>query len=229
MPLLDLRNALDFRNNGNGNGNGSGEKSNDHHLRDFRRMSGAVQVLDSGKGVPGPYTQDSREKWLRKLLEAQTHIRQSGPPDVAGLELITHDELREIRRIWVVDKHELEDTLPDLYEEVTGEKYPGESLDDDLVLGAAEMEQLQEVCGDDRLHYELSRELLSMTRQQRSKAKRAGLFTQLEKSFGRHFYDSKEDALDRARAVKKERDERNEKKSDACAISRELPLEEEKG
>lgn len=224
MPLLDLRNALDFRNNGDS----SESKSNDHHLRDFRRMSGAVQVLDSGKGVPGPYTQDSREKWLRKLLEAQTHIRENGPPDVAGIELITHDELREIRRMWVVDKHELEDTLPNLYEEVTGEKYPGESLDDDLVLGAAEMEQLKEVCGDDRLHYELSRELLSMTRQQRSKAKRAGLFTQLEKTFSRHFYDNKEDALDRARTVKNERDERKQKQDNAFATSSEAPSKEEK-
>lgn len=223
MPLLDLRNALDFRNNGSS----SDAKSNDHHLRDFRRMSGAVQILDSGKGVPGPYTQDSREKWLRKLLEAQTHIRENGPPDVAGLKLITHDELREIRRIWVVDKHELEDVLPGLYEDVTGEKYPGESLDDDLVLGAAEMEQLQEVCGNDRLHYELSRELLSMTRQQRSKAKRAGLFTQLEKSFGRHFYDSKEDALDRARAVKNERDGRKQKLDNTFVTSNEIPLKEE--
>ena len=225
MPLLDLRNALDFRTNSAG----PDEKSNDHHLRDFRRMSGAVHVMDSGKAVPGPYTQDSREKWLRKLLEAQSHIRKSGPPDVAGLELITHDELREIRRIWVVDKHELEDTLPNLYEEVTGEKYPGESLDDDLVLGAAEMEQLQEICGEDRLHYELSRELLSMTRQQRSKAKRAGLFTQLEKTFGRHFYDSKEDALDRAKTVKDERDDRKKSQFDALAIPRELPQEEDKG
>src|SRR5262249_25638858 len=38
-PLLDLRNALDFR-----SGAGNQEESNDHHLRDFRRMSGAIQL-----------------------------------------------------------------------------------------------------------------------------------------------------------------------------------------
>ena len=42
-------------------------------------------------------------------------------------------------------------------------------------------------------------ELLSVERQQRSHARRSGLFEQLEKSFGRHFYDDKTDAVDTAR------------------------------
>ena len=203
MPLLDLRNALDFRNNGD-----TPETQSDHHLRDFRRMTGNVQVLESGKPIPGPYTQSSREVWLRKLLAAQTHIRKHGPPDVRGIKLITPEELEEIRRIWVIDKHELEDTLPKIYQETTGEEYAGKALDDDLVLGAAEMTHLGEVCGDDRLHYELTRELLSMTRQQRGAAKRSGLFAQLEKSFGKHFYDNEDDAVARANAVVAERDQR---------------------
>lgn len=203
MPLLDLRNALDFRTNGD-----SPETQSDHHLRDFRRMTGAVQVLDSGKSVPGPYTQQSREDWLRRLLAAQTHIRRHGPPDVRGIQLITPEELQEIRRIWVIDKHELEDRLPVIYRETTGQEYTGSALDDDLVLGAPEMGQLDEVCGGDRLHYELTRELLSMTRQQRGAAKRAGLFGQLEKTFGKHFYDDEADAIARANAVVAERNAR---------------------
>lgn len=201
MPLLDLRNALDFR-----IGNPSGDSENtDRHLRDFRRMTGSVQVMQNGRTVPGPYTQSAREQWLRKLLSAQTYIRNNGPEDVQSIELITLDELREIRRIWVVDKHELEDLLPGIYEDETGEPFPGESLDDDMVLGAAEMAQLQELCGDDRLHYELSRELLSMTRQQRSTARRAGLYDQLEKTFKKHFYEDEADAVDRANRLAEER------------------------
>jgi DNA sulfur modification protein DndC len=194
MPLLDLRNALDFRGS---DPNGDPENT-DRHLRDFRRMTGAVNVMAGGRPIPGPYTQQSREEWLRKLLKAQTHIRKHGPPDVKKIELVTQEELREIRRIWIVDKHEMEDTLPKIYEESTGETYPGETLDDDLVLGASEMQELKEICGDDRLHYELSRELLSRTRQQRNSTKRAGLFEQMEKTFSKHFYDSEEDAIGRA-------------------------------
>jgi DNA sulfur modification protein DndC len=194
MPLLALRNELDFRNMDE-----SGQESSDHHLRDFRRMSGAIQVMQDGKPIPGPYTQDSRERWLRKLLEAQVWIRRNGPPDVREIELITLPELQEIRRIWVVDKHEMEDCLPRIYQEVVGQQYPGPRLDDNLVLGAEEMAALRALCGDDEMHYQLTRELLSVERQQRAHARRTGLFDDLERSFGRHFYDDKEDAVATAR------------------------------
>jgi DNA sulfur modification protein DndC len=203
MPLLDLRNALDFRNSSAGQA-----EPNDHHLRDFRRMTGAVQLISADKSIPGPYTQQSREEWLRRLLSAQAHIRRNGPPDVRNIQLITVDELQEIRRIWVVDKHELEDILPRIYREATSEPYPGHALDDNLVLGEVEMKELAEVCGNDRLHYELTRELLSITSQQRSLGRRSGLFEQIEKTFRRHFYDNREDALNRAQRIADERKRR---------------------
>jgi DNA sulfur modification protein DndC len=60
MPLLELRNALDFR-----IGNPSGDSENtDRHLRDFRRMTGSVQVMSNGRTIPGPYTQASRDSWV---------------------------------------------------------------------------------------------------------------------------------------------------------------------
>jgi DNA sulfur modification protein DndC len=207
MPLLELRNALDFRHNKGGDDEGS-----DRHLRDFRRMTGAVHVMSNKRPVPGPYTQDSRENWLRMLLEAQTYIREEGPEEVRDIELITNDELREIRRIWVVDKHELEDTLPGIYESVTGLDYPGESLDDDMVLGATEMSELKELCGEDRLHFELSRELLSLTRQKQSSARRAGLFQALEKIFRKHSFDSEEQAVDIAFGLSEKKRKLKEKK-----------------
>ncbi|HOW67750.1 MAG TPA: DNA phosphorothioation system sulfurtransferase DndC [Candidatus Paceibacterota bacterium] len=194
MPLLQLRNDLDFR-----NGKGPNGENSDHHLRDFRRMAGTVQLFEGDKVIPGPYTQESRELWLRKLLEAQRWIRRHGPEAVRTIQLITMPELQEIRRIWVVEKHEMEDSLPRIYQEATGEAYPGARLDDNLVLGESEMQLLREVCGEDRLQFELARELLSVERQQRAQARRAGLFERLEKSISRHYYDSREDAIDMAR------------------------------
>lgn len=203
LPLLDLRNSLDFRSNATI----EDPMNSDHHLRDFRRMTGGINIMQNGKPVPGPYTQESREEWLQKLLKAQTHIRKHGPQDVHDIELLSMEELQEIRRIWVVDKHELEDTVPRIYQKATGEAYPGAVLDDDLVLGASEMTHLAEICDGDRLHYELSRELLSLTRQQRNSARRAGLFEKFEKAFGKHFYDNEQDALQRARKIATERED----------------------
>lgn len=170
----------------------------ERYLRDFRRMNGSVQIFNDD-ALHGPYIQKARECWLRMLLAAQSHIRRLGPPEHREVELITLPELQEIRRIWVVDKHEMEDSLPRIYQEATGHTYPGRHLDDNLVLGAEEMDELQQICAGDLLHYELTRELLSVERQQRSHTRRAGLFDQLEKSLNRHSYDDKDDAVNTAR------------------------------
>ena len=74
------------------------------------------------------------------------------------------------------------------------------------------MSQLAEICDGDRLHYELSRELLILTRQQRNAARRAGLFEKMEKTFSKHFYDDKQDALQRARNISEERDDIRKKR-----------------
>ena len=89
--------------------------------------------------------------------------------------------------------------------QMAGFKYPGQTLDDNMALGVEEMQELADICGENRLHYELTRELLSLTNQQRSSGRRAKLFTQLEKTFTRHFFEDEEDALERAIKMKQNR------------------------
>lgn len=183
LPLLELRNELDV--------------TDDRHLRDFRRMNGSVQLFHD-QPIPGPYTQESREHWLRKLLGAQSWIRANGPAHVGALDLITLDELEEIRRIWVVEKHEFEDRLPVIYREATGNPYPGRPLDEHLPLGADAVDLLRELTGGDRLHFEMVRELLDVEQRHKLRARRAGLFDELEKALRRGFYDDEADATGRA-------------------------------
>jgi DNA sulfur modification protein DndC len=208
LPLLKLRNKLDFRMMGEGD-----EEASDRHLRDYRRMSGSIQMMDSGKPIPGPYLQSAREDWLRELLQAQAWIRKNGPDDVKEIELITLEELQEIRRIWVVEKHEMEDSLPRIYEEVIGETYPAPRLDDSMAVHAADLALLKEECGEDGLHYELTRALIGITRQSQQDQRRAGHFDLMEKTFAKHYYDDQADALSSAkvkadrRAVLKNRSE----------------------
>ena len=188
LPLLELRNELDPPRG----------PQTDRALRDFRRMNGSVQLFND-RPIPGPYKQHIREDWLRKVLQAQRFIRENGPDEVRGIELITLEELEEIRRIWVIEKHEIEDTLPEVYREATGEPFPGGRIDDNLVMGAGEMQLLKEICGDDDLHYQLTRELLSIEKRHKSMLRRAGLFDAMQTAFYRHFYDNENDALERAR------------------------------
>lgn len=183
LPLLELRNDLDV--------------ADDRHLRDFRRMNGLVQIFN-GRNIPGPYTQSAREHWLRRLLEAQAWVRSNGPEYVRYIELVSLPELHEIRRIWLTEKHELEDSLPRIYEEVIGEPFPKQRLDDNLVFGAEEITLLKEICGDDQLHFELVRELLDVEQRYRTQARRAGLYDALDSAFRRNFYTDEADATERA-------------------------------
>ena len=71
----------------------------------------------------GPYKKEIREDWLKELLEIQKDINENGPEEFCDLELITIPELRHIRRIWVNDKHEFDDTLPGIYQDVMGKEF----------------------------------------------------------------------------------------------------------
>jgi DNA sulfur modification protein DndC len=188
-PLSKLRNELDV------------EREKGRGLRDFRRMSGAVTLMGD-QAVPGPYTQKAREEWLEKVLRAQQQV-QNNPRTPAelrdSLELITLPELQEIRRIWVFEKHEVEDMVPAIYQEVVGEPFPGNNLDDSLVFGREEIRLLRELCGDDFLQFELIRELLHVEQGYQTMARRRGLFEAMEQAFQRSFYIDEEDATDRAR------------------------------
>ena len=188
LPLLELRNRLDPPKTPEG----------DRPLRDFRRMNGAVQLFHD-RPIPGPYTQEARESWLRQVLEAQHHVRARGPEIVKDIDLITLKELEAIRRIWVVEKHEIEDSLPRIYEEAAGVPYPGRRLDDNAAMGADEVALLHELCDGDRLHFQLVRELLSVEKRHKSMLRRTGLFDALERAFVRSFYVDEKDAVERAR------------------------------
>ena len=184
LPLLQLRDELDT--------------SDDRHLRDFRRQNGTVQLFHD-RPIHGPYKQEVREQWLRKVLEAQAFIRENGPEEVRNIDLVTLEELEEIRRIWVVEKHEMEDILPNVYESTTGKSYPYERLDDNNVFGINEIELLKEICGNDHVHFQLVRELLAVEKRYSSMLRRSGVFEAIEKALKRGYYEDKEDAVDYAR------------------------------
>jgi DNA sulfur modification protein DndC len=177
QPLLDIRNELDLK--------------KDHDRRDFRRIFGKVQLFEQNvkgeievKPIPGPYVKKWREHWLRRVLEAQTKIRQTAPEEMRDITLIQPEELSEIRRIWLEEKHEFDDSLPRIYKEVTGETFIDayRGMENSL-LGSDEWTTLEEICGEDAMHLELMAKLLDTERQYYTKARRVGLFEDLEKCF----------------------------------------------
>ncbi|WP_088892396.1 DNA phosphorothioation system sulfurtransferase DndC [Leptolyngbya ohadii] len=178
QPLLDLRNELDVE--------------DDLDRRDFRRRQGQIQLyerdvegLDAKEivNIPGPYTKQWREEWLRRVLQTQTEARQNAPIEMQGIELITVEELSEIRRIWLEEFHEFDDALPRIYSQVTGQDFidPRPNAGS-TYLGLDEWSILEEIC-DDPMHFELMTRLLSTERKFQTMSRRVGIIDALEKHF----------------------------------------------
>jgi DNA sulfur modification protein DndC len=205
-PLLELRNELD--------------KPDDRDRRDFRRMSGRVQLMGDGSiVVPGPYTKQWREHWLRRVLEAQHSARLEGPPEFRSLQLITLDELHEIRRIWLYEKHEFDDALPRIYEEANGEKFPKRG-DEGNGLRADDWAILREVCGDDQVFFDLQVALLGVERQFRGMTRRSGIYEVLEDRLRTGLYGSEQEAV----AVLGERDKKRKQAGQGSLFRKALPV-----
>lgn len=177
-PLLELRNEL-------------GEP--DRQRRDYRRMDGRVQLFHDST-VPGPYKKQWREHWLRRVLEVQREVRAVGPPEMAELTLISPDELHEIRRLWLYEKHEFDDALPRIYQEAAGGAFPVRPADDNL-LGPDDWNLLAEVCGDDEHFFEIQADMLDVERKFRDMTRRAGVFDALEDCLRAGQFESEEEAI----------------------------------
>jgi DNA sulfur modification protein DndC len=176
-PLLDLRAELDTPESRN--------------MRDFRRRNGKVQLYErnlegsvSIEPIPGPFTKAGREYWLRRLLETQETVRRNAPPEMEDITLITTEELSEIRRIWLEEKHEFDDRLPTVYREITGKPFqdPRPGADQSL-LGLDEWNILEDLADGDAMELELMAKLLDTERQYHTKLNRKGIYDALEKCF----------------------------------------------
>ena len=125
-------------------------------------------------------------------------MKEFAPKDVEELELIRFEELEEIRRIWVHEKLEIEDRLPEIYEEVLQEPYPGEDLDESKVLSTEQLQLLKDVCermGDvDGYRYETLRSMLAIESNYRNHLKRVGIFEELWKVLGKGVFENEFDA-----------------------------------
>jgi DNA sulfur modification protein DndC len=188
----------------------------DRDLRDFRRMNGRI-ILMNDRLVHGPYTQERRAELLRELLKTQRQVQQAVPDwGEGGLKLVQLDELEEIRRQWVVEKGEIEDLLPGIYQEVYGEPYPGQELDV-MPLDPNDLGLLKEVAdqwaaerlatGDEAVAqqrtdelYKLTRTLLAASFRGLQSRNRSGQLDELEAVLKNFAFVDEADALEFAKA-----------------------------
>lgn len=181
MPLLQLRNEI---------GN-----LDDRERRDFRRFDGRIMLFND-RTVHGPYKKEWRQYWLRRLLETEKVINETRPLEFSEIKLITDEELREIRRIWVLDKHEFDDALPPIVEAIKGESFKYKDDYFGSIFGRDEWDILQEVCGDDPIYMELQSSLLDAEQHAVAFALRRNILDELEALIRRCYYSDEQDALE---------------------------------
>lgn len=185
-----MSSLLEFRNE-------FGDEIKDRDRRSFRKMGGFLQG-SYGQLHHGPYKKEWRENWLKKLMEIQKDININGPEEFANLELITLPELRAIRRIWVFDKHEFDDSLPGIYEDVTGKSFPDSEWVGSETFRKDEWDILKTVCEemnpDEELMFEMMYSLIDIENQAISLNQRKGILDNLEAVISHTFYKNEDDA-----------------------------------
>lgn len=190
---------LDFRNNH--------LAVEDRAVRDFRRMNGRLTVFH-GELVHGPYTQDHRKLLLTQLLKTQKLVQATEEGQTApDIELISIEELEEIRRLWVEEKGEIEDFVPTVYAEVLGRPYPGKDLEqspldeNDLRLLEAVATEVDPEAADEL--YKLTRTLLATQFQTIESHKRSKHLDRLEGVLQHYAFRNEGEALQFALANQK--------------------------
>lgn len=184
-PLLEFRNEI-------------GNEALDKSRRDFRRRCGYLQGFN-GKLNYGPYTKATREMWLEKLLQMQIDINEHGPEGFDYLELITIPELIEIRKIWVAENHEFDDSLPVIYERVMGKPFPDKSVYTSTSFKKKEWDLLRRICepqanDDETLLFEMMYTLIDIESKSNLMNNRKGILDQIERTIKKNFYRDADDA-----------------------------------
>ena len=192
LPLLEFRNYIASME----------DKSVDRNRRDFRRMTGKL-TWHNGRLVHGPYTKEVREDFLRKLLELDILIHEIGPEEIKDVPLITMEELRQIRKLWLDEKREFDDSLPRIYEEVTGKPFVDPAIKTNKYYGKAEWDLLGEVCKelypDEELLPEMQARLLDVEAKSSTMIRRRNIKKSIEDEIKYCYYKDEEDAVEMAR------------------------------
>lgn len=178
----------------------------DRDERDFRRLNGRLTVFRDVL-VHGPYTQKRRALLLKELLETQKLVQASYALNGAQrIEMISIDEVDEIRRIWVEEKGEIEDLVPKIYAEVFGANFPGRDLEP-VPLDQGDLKLLEQVSTEIEAESESAHELYKLTRSLLAEQfrsieahKRSKHLDRLEAVLHQYAFRNEQDALEFARA-----------------------------
>lgn len=189
-PLLEFRDFL----------TATQEPETKKKYRDHRRRSGRVEFFESDGKTKlrwGPYKMKWRLEFLRMLLEVQEKVREEGPNP--SVHIIQPEELHKIRQLWMHEEGVWDDPIPQIYEEITGEKL--DWIEDDFSgMGGAEQRLIEEVADEFGLPSGLLTALFDVEREHDGMTRRSGIYKKIEKQL-RKDWRSREEVLSELNAI----------------------------
>ena len=145
--------------------------------RHYKHRDGQVYFKSDGSSSPGPYTLEYRKQLLSRLLKAQEDVNNLNPTRTT--HLITESELHRIRRIWL-QEGDWDDSLPTIYQSVTGKACGGISQHPLAVMSHQAREILHQICSEEGVAVDLVLRLLEIQRRQQGMKRRPTVFKEME-------------------------------------------------
>jgi DNA sulfur modification protein DndC len=178
-PLLAFRDYLATTN----------DPARKREFREIRGRDGRVIRKKDGSLAARTYTLDTSVQMLGELLRIQKAVRAQGPDP--ELELISQEELHEIRRIWRTERQDWGDSLPRVYQEVFGVDLNWQA-DDDYHFDGNHKKLLESICEEHDVPFELIGKMLEAERRTSGMARRASIHKELAKLLGQEWRSEKE-------------------------------------
>lgn len=147
--------------------------------REYKGRDGSIKITETGSLRYRTYTLDFSKTMLKRLLKTQLEIQEEYD---SGFVLIAEDELREIRRLWLAERQDWNDSLPDIYSEVTGHVLNWEQ-NDFYTPGKMESEILQEMSEEHDVPLQMIQKLFDAEWQHVGMRRRARVHKTIAKVF----------------------------------------------
>lgn len=171
-PLLEFRDFLAM----------TSDPAKKHEFRDIRGRDGRVVFKKDGTAAARTFKLEASKDILRRLLFIDRDVREK------GITLISHEELKEIRRIWRVERQDWEDSVARIYAEVFS-AVPDWGVDDNEYFGASEKQLLEGICREYSVPFDAVAKLLEVERTSLGMARRAGVFKAIRRVLQQEWRD----------------------------------------
>lgn len=158
-------------------------------VREYKRRNGRVMAKAGGGIIYGPYKFDVRKDLLRRLLQTQAQVRKTGPDPKE--QLISAEELFEIRRLWRSEAQDWEDSVPKIYREVTGEDLDW-ITDDQPTFSAEERSMLDVICDRNDVPSTMVAKLLDVERELHGMSRRSSIHQRIASVLGEDWRSEEE-------------------------------------